>query len=319
MKREELLERSLDILAEEFKNLKWDYPKLEVEKRHETMLYWPGEEEEEIMICVLQDQDFREELHRHDFFFFNYAYRCDYEAETEIKGNIIKIKEGECYIGQPFTGYGLRQSADDPAVVIGVLVQKQMFYRDFLPIIASDPAIFHFYLDPQNDAYSEDFMHFPIQEDSPIRNLLETMVIEYANRKDDTQTVLRPLVSSLLLYIARCYRELYPQESGKTLAKKIMRYMITHTDTVTLSDLGKQFSYHPNYISNLLRKDTGRSFSEILTQMRMERAVMLLRGTELPVEEISAMLGYADRSNFFKTFKEYYGKTPREYVNNIKK
>ena len=162
MNRGEFLENALDTLAEEFKGLKWDYPDMGLAKRHEPILYWPGDVKDDIMICVLKDQDFREELHRHDFFFFNYAYRCDYEAEAETKGHVIKIKEGECYIGQPFTGYGLRQNADDPAVVIGVLVQKQMFYRDFLPVIASDPTIFRFFLDPQNNAFSDDHLHFLI-------------------------------------------------------------------------------------------------------------------------------------------------------------
>lgn len=316
MTRDEFLERSLDTLAEKFKGLNWSYPELNVKDHREPVLYWPGDLKDEIMICVLKDQVFRESLHRHDFFFFNYAYRFDYEAETEVPGHVIRIKEGECYIGQPFTGYGLRQSADDPAVVIGVLVQKQMFYRDFLPVIASDPTIFRFFLDPQSNIYSDDHLHFLIQEESPVRSILETMVMEYAHRREDTQTVLKPLVSVLLLHIARRYRQLHPLEAGNTTAEKIMRYMSTHTESVTLSELAAHFSYHPNYISNLLRKDTGRSFTEILTQMRMERAVMLLQGTELSVEEISAMLGYSDRSNFFKAFREYYGKTPREYSHN---
>ena len=98
----------MDILAEAFRHLQWDYPEFTVPSGSEKILYWPGDPEEDIMICVLKDQDFMEDLHRHDFFFFNYAYKNDYEAKTEQTDNIITIREGECYIGQPFTGYGLR-------------------------------------------------------------------------------------------------------------------------------------------------------------------------------------------------------------------
>lgn len=316
MTRKQFLEKSLDFLAEEFKRLRWDYPDIKAKERNEKILYWPGEPKEDIMICVLKDQEFREELHRHDFFFFNYAYRCDYEAETEVKGHIIRIKEGECYIGQPFSGYGLRQSEEDEAVVIGVLVQKQMFYREFLPIIASDPTIFRFFLDPQSNAYSEEHLHFAFRTESPIRTLLETMVMEYAHRGEDTQTMLKPLVSALLLNVARRYREIAPVTSGQTLSERIVRYISEHTESVTLSQLSEQFSYHPNYISNLLRKETGSSFSEILLRFRMERAVMLLKSTELSIEEIAAMLGYSDKSNFYKTFRDYYSKSPREYLSH---
>ena len=43
----------------------------------------------------------------------------------------------------------------------------------------------------------------------------------------------------------------------------------------------------------------------------MERAVLLMKNTTLSIEEISAMLGYSNHSNFYKAFKEYYGVTPR--------
>jgi AraC-like DNA-binding protein len=46
----------------------------------------------------------------------------------------------------------------------------------------------------------------------------------------------------------------------------------------------------------------------------MERAVLLMKNTTLSIEEISAMLGYSNHSNFYKAFKEYYGVTPREYI-----
>ena len=85
------------------------------------------------------------------------------------------------------------------------------------------------------------------------------------------------------------------------------------SDVVTLKDISRHFSYHPNYISTVLRKETGRKFTEILLEKRMGRASLLLKSTALPIEEISAMLGYSNHSNFYKAFKEYYGITQREY------
>lgn len=309
-----MLSLALDKLAKQFQELNWSYPELNVHGKSENILYWPGDPNEEIMICVLKDFEFQENLHRHDFFFFNYAYRHDYAAVSEKYDHLVTIREGECYIGQPFSAYGLRQSGDDPAVVLGVLVQKGMFFRDFLPIIASDPAIFHFYLDPQTNTYSEEFMHFSFPEDSPVRPLLEMMVMEYADPKEDTQTILKSLVSTLLLHIARRYRVVAPSKGDLPLTEQIVQYMSEHTDSVTLTDIGKHFSYHPNYISGLLRRETGHSFSEILLRLRMERAAMLLKGTPLSIEEIAAMLGYSNSSNFYKAFRAYYHSSPRDYM-----
>lgn len=92
--------------------------------------------------------------------------------------------------------------------------------------------------------------------------------------------------------------------------------MNEHTDAVSLKDISARFSYHPNYISALLRRELGKTFSEILLALRMERAVTLLRGTDLSIEEIAYMLGYSNSSNFYKAFHEYYHTSPREYLNN---
>ena len=67
-----------------------------------------------------------------------------------------------------------------------------------------------------------------------------------------------------------------------------------------------------------LKKETGKSFSRILLEKRMAHALVLLQGTALPIDMISAMLGYSNPSNFHKAFREYYGKAPREYAKEIK-
>ena len=67
-------------------------------------------------------------------------------------------------------------------------------------------------------------------------------------------------------------------------------------------------------LSGYIRRELGKSFSEILLEQRMERAAALLRGTDLSIEDIAAMLGYSNNSNFYKAFREYYHVSPREYA-----
>ncbi len=140
------------------------------------------------------------------------------------------------------------------------------------------------------------------------------MVIEYADPREDTQSILQPLVLTLLMQVARQYKRSNPGPDDERLSDRILRYMGEHTEAVTLKDIAMHFFYHPNYISTLLRRETGKSFSEILLELRMERAIMLIKGTQLPIEEIAVMLGYSNSSNFYQAFRKYYGKPPREYM-----
>ena len=183
-----------------------------------------------------------------------------------------------------------------------------------MPLLYSETDLFRFFTQPQTNRFSDEFIHLPVTKDHAIRAILEMMVSDYANRKDDTQPIMKALLQALILQIARRYRILNPKDPENTLINQIIQYIGDHSDTVTLAELSKQFTYHPNYISLLLPRETGKRFSEILLEKRMERAELLLRNTTLSIEEIAAMLGYSNHSNFYKAFKEYYHASPREYV-----
>ncbi|MEJ0057750.1 MAG: helix-turn-helix domain-containing protein [Bacteroidota bacterium] len=67
--------------------------------------------------------------------------------------------------------------------------------------------------------------------------------------------------------------------------------------------------------SNLLRKVkklTSLSVSQLISQVRLKRAMTLLRTTSLNVSEVSHQVGFGSTSYFIKCFREYYGYPPGE-------
>ena len=60
-------------------------------------------------------------------------------------------------------------------------------------------------------------------------------------------------------------------------------------------------------------KDQGTSYQALLDEVRKDLAVWLLRSSAVPVEEVAARLGYVDSSNFSRTFRRWFGVTPREF------
>ncbi len=323
MNRKKLLSLAIDKLSIEFRALDLTFHKMKNGKEDDDVTsYWPGGEEEDIMVCVFKGTEIREPFHRQDFFFINYAYKNCYEALSEKFNRLVSINEDDCYIGQPYSGYALRcsekSSADeidhDVNIIIGILIKRDSFFREYLPIIYSDSDLFRFFIEPQKNRFSDEYIHLSMKHCRSIRSLLEIMVMEYADRREDTQRFLKSILQTLLIEIARQYRMEKTPTHFLSRSEQIIAYMGNHSNAVTLKDISAHFAYHPNYISAVLRKETGRKFTEILLEKRMKRAVLLLKNTPLSIEEISDMLGYGNFSNFYKAFKDYYGKTPREYV-----
>lgn len=311
-----LFSLAINKLGHDWSHLNWEFRDFKLEDgTPDKMSQWQGDPNEDIIIVAFKGRHISEPFHRQDFFFIDYAYHLDYNALSSKYDNLITVREGDCYIGQPFSGYALKgDSSDDDIIMIGVHIKKEAFFREYLPALSQDPDMFRFFLDPQTDKFSDEFIHLSFEKTSPVRSPLEMMVIEYADKKEDTQLILKPMVLALFMHIARRYRLEKSDIKAATLSESIVGYINSHPESVTLKDIAAHFSYHPNYVSSLLHKELGKTFSEIVLEKRMDRALIMLKGTTLSIEEISSMLGYTNTSNFYKAFRAYYGKSPREYI-----
>jgi len=96
----------------------------------------------------------------------------------------------------------------------------------------------------------------------------------------------------------------------------IKQYISENYKTVELEDISKLIHMSPNYISKFFKLKTEQNFSEFLLLVRMEKAIELLKDIKYKIYEVSNCLGYSNGKNFARTFKTYYGISPREFRNN---
>lgn len=102
------------------------------------------------------------------------------------------------------------------------------------------------------------------------------------------------------------------QQNGEQLSRKVLEIIRTEygNENLNLSDIGTRLHVSANYLSQLIRKDTGDSFVKLLTTRRMDSAKKLLETTALKVGEIAAQCGYSDPYYFSHCFKKHFGQTP---------
>lgn len=80
-----------------------------------------------------------------------------------------------------------------------------------------------------------------------------------------------------------------------------------------LTELAPKFFINPNYCCVLFNRYKGMTFSQYLTKIRVEKAEYFLEKTDLPIKQISTMVGFNDYFYFNKVFKKYRNMTPFEY------
>ena len=67
-------------------------------------------------------------------------------------------------------------------------------------------------LNHQINEYSDEYIHLKFDDLFPVRNLLELMIVEYANLHENTQEVLKSLTRALLMLVERQYESSYTQK-----------------------------------------------------------------------------------------------------------
>ena len=305
------IRRALTKLGKDFPLLNWEFRPDPSSGKTELISQWLGNPAEEIMVCVFHGRHIDERFHRHDFFFVNFAYRGHYEPLSATSQNRIFMKEGDCYLGQPYSGYALKKDGEEDIIIVGILIKKETFLREYLSVLGADTSLLHFFLEPSVNQYADGIIRFTPAVDSPIWSLLDLMIEEYAEPTEQTQTLLKALFLSMAIYMGQ---ELQSQDltpEKQTIADQVTAYIELHSDTATLKSTAAHFGYHPVYISRLLSKKTGKNFSQTILEFRMKKAAILLQSTDLSIEKIAAMLGYSNNSNFYKAFRDYYGTSPK--------
>lgn len=95
------------------------------------------------------------------------------------------------------------------------------------------------------------------------------------------------------------------------LAQQFMRAHLA--DTGLVASAADMANLTPRTFTRRFRKALGVSPQDFLTSARMDRARNLLTTSRMPVEDVAAKVGYADRSSFAKTFRAKTGVTPATY------
>ncbi len=102
--------------------------------------------------------------------------------------------------------------------------------------------------------------------------------------------------------------------SADTLIEKINEYIHEHyQEEIGRNEIGNVFHLVPEYLARVYKKNTGKVLKDYINEYRIEKAKVLLNGTNMRVSDIALQTGFDNISYFSTVFKKITGKTPNEY------
>jgi AraC-like DNA-binding protein len=103
-------------------------------------------------------------------------------------------------------------------------------------------------------------------------------------------------------------------QSYKQSVLRCIRYITQNlSQELTLGDAAQASHVSATHLAHLLKSETGKTFLEIVTERRIERAKTLLLFTSASAAEIGQSTGFGEPNNFARRFRQIVGSTPLAY------
>ncbi len=257
-----------------------------------------------------------EEPHKHDF--IELVYIMSGEGTHRIDDKSYRVKRGNLL----FINYNQIHSffADTDMVYVNFYMKPE-FISESLSDSRTIYDIFAFLL---FDKYFDAKDYPPIAElggrdITDMENMIEKMLSEQKNGEAGYNSVIEGYMRVILvLLIRKINSKHYDAANRREIMDGILKYIDENfTEDVTLSELAKRCFYNSAYLGRLFKNEVGIGLRDYICEKRIKRAKELLRSTGRTVENIALDVGYLDKRQFYRVFKEKTGITPNQYRNEV--
>ena len=167
--------------------------------------------------------------------------------------------------------------------------------------------------------YTTHICRFTKESQIKIQTQIQEMLEEYEKNSPFSQLLLKGMLAKLFVTI---YEERLPDSDEDAILPaayderiyNAIMYIEEHlSEELSLSDLAEHVSLSAPYFSKLFKDVMGSSFSDYLTNARLQQAQILLGKTDLSIEKIAERVGFANGNYFCNVFKKRYGVAPSEF------
>ena len=164
-------------------------------------------------------------------------------------------------------------------------------------------------------------LHISEREEEIMWGIFEKLEREYHTNQDDcSKSIIQSYILTILRYANRYYKRQFRdrQVSSSNILVKFNQILgsklapSTHTFP-TVNEMAHEMGLSANYLSDLLKTETGKSTIEHIHLALIDKAKNILLTSDLSISETAYGLGFDHPSYFSRLFKKHTGLSPKAY------
>ncbi|HJQ62288.1 MAG TPA: AraC family transcriptional regulator [Burkholderiales bacterium] len=262
------------------------------------------------------------EAHRHEY--FQIQLNLDGSTRHHIGATVRPFEPGSVSFVLP---YRVHRVPHPPGSRFYVLSFNQRMLRPELDVDPLDLEDVALERAPELAPFRfQEFMDFGLAGAELVfaEQACRRMAEENANRRFCSMEIIRAHLLLLIGTVCRRYEgallELAASQAQRRSRRDALSRVIRHVrenlaQRITLTDAAAAADLSPNYLAHLLKKETGKTFTDLVTERRMEKAQELLTHTTLRISEVAEAVGFEDEAYFARRFRQCFKLAPRDYRN----
>ncbi|MQS51725.1 AraC family transcriptional regulator [Companilactobacillus mishanensis] len=250
--------------------------------------------------------------HTHQFLEMNYM--LEGSCDQLVDGKKIHLNKGDLLLLDVGCTHSISKLNEND-ILINLLFRDQSISINFLDDMRrSNSVLYDFLLNSASGEHNTiKYLVFSNNVDSDISVTMDQIIKEYYSKLEFSDVIIENYLSILLTKLVRHYHVSTDKKSPQQrLMIQIIKDISENYKNIHLADLAKKYGYNKNYLSNFIKKESGKSFSNIVTTQRLIKAHSLIAATTLPISDIIESVGMKNKTSFYKKYKAYYSSMPAD-------
>lgn len=253
-------------------------------------------------------------IHEHEFYEIIYVYKGECKNTIENVGTMTYL-EGDVCITPPKTKHSI--AVFDDSIIVNISIRSSTFHSTFFDLFTGSNVLSQFFSHILYSKTEDNYLLFRTNANPIIRSIVEDLFIEFNNNEKYSTTILNSYImtfwSMLLRHHENDIKSFLNTNNSQLTMISILNYLQDNFKEITLSEAADYFCFSVPHFSKIIKDNTGQNFTQIIKNIKLEKACKLLKDTTLNISTISDMVGYANLEHFNRTFKKEFEISPGEY------
>lgn len=259
-------------------------------------------------------------LHRHGFIQMNYI--AGGRGRHLVNDAAFEVNKGDIFVIPPFIPHMLEPISEGDFTVVELEFEPDFILGETHGMELG--SLFDFaYIEPFLVSTGEvrPRLNLSGRTQAAVEELLEDIKLEYDTRPPDFLLSVKASLLKLLVLLGRAFKEevesrgvqeLYAEH--RAAIKRALTYLDEHyTHDIKVEEVARVSTLSRSYFCYLFKALTGKTFVEVLSNLRVGHAETLLKQTDTRITDLSALCGFNNLSHFNRVFKQITGLSPRQY------